>query len=424
MVSTRLLFMAASLAPLALFACGEPPPLDEPEPEPECREHLDCRDRMTPYCHSAKQECEPMPAAYHIGWGHNDPDAAAFELVYQAPDGMEAMDADFRTGTNELWIAIRYPLPRRSCTRQDEAADACRQLGGKVAVLRNAMSRRGRTEVLADPNAWHFMRLPTSLVFGEGDFFATCGEARTCNFDDERSDFCGPTLWTAEESVFAKHFPGLNGAHMDMLHESPWCMGMVHEEHNVYWAFNGRDGSIDRYDFAADHGPGESEHSDGMVMRYLNGELSRTPGVPSQMVIDHESRRLYVADSGNGRILRLDMDSGRPGANLSTTNFDELQVRHHVDESRWEIFPVEEGALTKPSGVLLVDDVLYVADHRYAEISAFDLDGNLLRRLPTDFPPDSLGTLTLGPDDQIYITLPREGQVFRLHYDPLYFPED
>ena len=52
-----------------------------------------------------------------------------------------------------------------------------------------------------------------------------------------------------------------------------------------------------RYDFEATHGPGSMDHSRANVRRYSNLRLSRLAGVPSHLLVDGETRELFVADT-------------------------------------------------------------------------------------------------------------------------------
>src|SRR5688572_30860417 len=100
--------------------------------------------------------------------------------------------------------------------------------------------------------------------------------------------------------------PVTNGSHLDMLHQSPWCMGIAHWSGNVYFVFDGNNGHVVYYDFQADHGPGADDHSDGIVRRYLDAQVTRVPGVPGHLIVDKASSWLYVADTGGRRIPRMD----------------------------------------------------------------------------------------------------------------------
>ena len=76
------------------------------------------------------------------------------------------------------------------------------------------------------------------------------------------------------------------GSHYDMLHESPLCMGIAWEKDNVYWVFDGHNQSIARYDFQEDHGMGFDDHSDGIIGKYVTGEIQREPDIPSHLHLE------------------------------------------------------------------------------------------------------------------------------------------
>ncbi len=254
-------------------------------------------------------------------------------------------------------------------------------------------------------------RGPSELVDKQGHYsFATCGESRNemkgcvdwSKGQWETStplDFQGPTLWTTDTDVFAKknavadlylaksfckgsedpeciekytqpvctekNKPACEigdqgkaftlGSHLDMLHESPLCMGIAWEQRNTYWVFDGcggsqayvqagkapdlekllvnghgedfnllqanlgensaddkplpraackENGDIVRYDFRVDHGAGFDDHCDGIIERYAIGKVKRKEGVPSHMLV--WKGHLFIADTGNHRIGRLD----------------------------------------------------------------------------------------------------------------------
>eukprot|EP01052_Picozoa_sp_SAG31_P025264 SAG31_NODE_2205_length_6195_cov_4.592520_4_plen_169_part_00 len=104
--------------------------------------------------------------------------------------------------------------------------------------------------------------------------------------------------------------------HYDMLHESPLCMGIAHDPEtvtpfgNVYWVFDGLNGTLMRYDFQEPHGPGSLDHSRASVRRYVDFNLTRVPGIPGHIAVDPADRTVYIADTGGGRVIRLNPDSG------------------------------------------------------------------------------------------------------------------
>jgi DNA-binding beta-propeller fold protein YncE len=256
-------------------------------------------------------------------------------------------------------------------------------------------------EVRVDAYAGHFMDTVSGLAFGPDDTFATCQESR----DDwnvgpqAEDDFMGPTLWDADLDVYAvvgQTGTDLEGSHIDMLHESPWCMGIAHDHDNVYWVFDGLNGSVVYYDFVRDHGAGHSDHSDGIVRRYEEAALTRVEGVPGHLVLDDATGWLYVADTGTGRVLRLDTATGEASP-IRNGAIDRMAEYSRVSGVTVETFA---SGLGEPSGLALADGVLYVGDHATGEIVAYDLDGNELDRLTTG--AAGLMGLEVGPDGKLW----------------------
>ena len=175
-----------------------------------------------------------------------------------------------------------------------------------------------KSEVRVDAYGQHFMAYVSSAAFGDNGNFASCQESRNeWNVGPQApDDFMGPSLWPSDLDIFAKvgqavpPMGGVEGSHLDMLHQSPLCMGIAHDTGNVYWTVDGLRGNIVRYDFQADHGPGGGDHSDGIITRYADATLTRMANIPGHMELDHTTGMLYIADTGAGRIMRLDTASG------------------------------------------------------------------------------------------------------------------
>jgi sugar lactone lactonase YvrE len=319
------------------------------------------------------------------------------------------------TEPDELWITLREPPTERTCTTGMKTA--CPWLEGRVAIVHGAASAPGtppQIETKEDANAWHFMRRPSSLAFGSDDTFASCGEARTGNYEDESIPFNGPVLWSADPSIFGAEPPAdspTGSTHIDMLHESPYCMGIAHERDNVYWTFNGDAGSLDRYDFHVPHEPGGDDHSDGEVWRYAAGLLARVPDVPSHLAYDPETSVLFAADTGHGRIVALDTKSGHDGGDITT--YDPIQT--HVLMSGATLSEIVPAAtLVEPTGLTLFRGVLFVTDFWSSRIVAFDRRGRLLAKVDTSLPEGSIGGIGIGSDGHAYITERAFGRVLRL----------
>jgi sugar lactone lactonase YvrE len=176
-------------------------------------------------------------------------------------------------------------------------------------------------------------------------------------------------------------------------------MGIAHETANVYWVVNGDIGSLDRYDFVEDHGPGESDHSDGKLWRYAIGALDREPGTPSHLVFEPDAGTVLVSDTGNGRIVRFDPAGATEGSGI--TPYEPMALSVEMDGGTLtEVVP--PGLLVSPSGIALGDGVFYVSDAATSLLHAFSLDGTLLRSLDTGLPAGSLAGIELRSDGVLY----------------------
>jgi len=362
-----------------------------------------------------------------IGSGDGSVASVTFTTIY-TPEGqgrLEATDLEFNPDVPEqLWIVSRQRGSEdASCVG---ALPPFQQVGcGLLEGITTVLFFPGEGNQLAreyiDPNSWHFMRRPPAIAFGNNQAFATCGEARTANFLDEMgADFIGPTLWSSDLEIFAQD-PGtrpdgspLNGSHLDMLHATPWCVGIAHEVDNVYWLFNGNVGSIDRYDFNEDHGPGEADHSDGEISRYVEGDLLRVPNVPSHMEFHDASRLLFVADTGNKRIVSLDTTTGTTMTGMLEPVYEPLAAQDVVMGATLNTV-IDAGTLEAPSGLVISDDdVLYVTDNATGRIHAFELDGTPIRTLDTPYANGELAGIAIGPDNKLYLADLSNGSVHRI----------
>lgn len=326
------------------------------------------------------------PDAPQIGTGDRSPASVTFTTIATGGDGLkQPRDLAFNPlRPEELWV-VNF---------DDDS----------VLIVTGAPNEGRTYEKRIDGYALHFMEQVTAIAFG-GDAttfgkpgtFATCGESRnTYNGQAAGNDFTGPALWSSDLTVFAKQNPNMLGSHLDMLHNTPWCMGIAHEDGNKYWLFNGLAGSIDRYDFAMDDGIGNDNHGDGLTWRFAMGQVARTPNVPSHVAWDGLTSTLYIADSGNARIAKLDGLSGTAGASVPT---QETPITM-MDGATIETFA--SGDVQRPAGIELYEDTLFVSDYSTSTILAYDLDGELINYLDTGLPGGSLGGMSFGPDGKLY----------------------
>jgi hypothetical protein len=192
--------------------------------------------------------------------------------------------------------------------------------GGSMVLFFNAGKSNQVHQFRRDSHHEHFMARAVAFAFGDNDYFVTAQEIKSTA--SQSSTFMGPALWSSDTSIFARRHQtnwnpdSLLGSHIDMLHQSPYGMGVAHDNQNVYWYFDGHNGNICKYDFATPHGVGEDDHSDGRIHRYTDVTVTRKANIPSHMELDKQNSWLYYADGGTGRVMRMKTNSGTVGATL------------------------------------------------------------------------------------------------------------
>jgi sugar lactone lactonase YvrE len=221
----------------------------------------------------------------------------------------------------------------------------------------------------------------------------------------------GPSMWPTD----LEHFDAGHGSHLDMLHDSPLASGIAWDKENAYWVFDGHNGSLTHYDFKGDHGMGGADHSDGVVKRYVEGEVSVVNGIVAHIEMDRETGLLYAADTGNNRLAVLDTSTGSgglpnrhpyDGGNLIMVH--DAQVDTLVDGS--------DVGMVQPAGLALHDGHVYVGDNGSSTIFAFDLEGELVDSLDLSdrIAPGAMMGLELDADGQIFVVDSEENAILRL----------
>lgn len=317
----------------------------------------------------------PKEGVAALGYASHDINAVTLEVLGDSADGLNTpRDLGFNPQVpGELWVV----------NRSDDSTTTFFDVGTASQTSLH----------IVDPYAEHFMEEVSSISFGQPGTFGTCQESRnTYNNEAPPNNFMGPTLWSSDFDIYGESNPAAVeyltqlfgfytdlGSHLDMLHESPLCMGMAWEVDNVYWVFDGFNRTIVRYDFATDHGPGYDDHSDGIIGRYEDAEVARVEDVPSHMVFDHDSSLLYIADTGHNRITVLDTTTGERGSRMTPV---EPGTDYHSVEGASYTTLIDGASLNPPmrlpSGIALVEDHLLVSDNGNGVIYAFDLQGNMV----------------------------------------------
>ena len=296
-------------------------------------------------------------------------------------------DLDFHPFTGDLWTINTGTV----------------NSGGSTIKVTNPGQTNQTSLWQRDGNAWHFMSLPTGIAFSSdnGNFATSTG---VFDANHNNTDFTGPSLWSSDPNIYAQPSPG-NGSHLDMLHESPYCMGIASEANNKFWVFDAYSNDIVMYDFAADHGPGGSNHDDGRVRRYPELAVNWiNANISSHLVLHRDNNWLYIVDGGNARVLRMDITTGTPGG-IPSFNQNEILAEYvNVTGVTWEV--VANTGLVSPSGIDVVGNRLIVSDFSNGDIVIYDISplatmpATEVGRLVTNDP--GIQGMVIGPQGRIW----------------------
>lgn len=318
-------------------------------------------------------------------------------------------DLDFKPNSNELWVMNKGTSN-----------------GGSMVIVSNTGAPNQTDVFKKDTHSGHFMVEASAMAFSENGEWAAVSEVQ--NTSSGNSTFMGPGLWSGDRALFATVFQnnwvsGLPlGSHLDMLHQSPFAMGIASDSAKVYWVMDGHFGNIVRYDFVEDHGPGYDDHGAGKIWRYIDVPVTRVAGKPSHMAIDHENRWLYYIDGVSKQIRRLAMDSGAETGNLTVpaTSNEPLASYKKVEGATVEV--VDTWTSGQPCGMDYTDGRLIVSDNTTGDIKLYDVSGlpTLMGTIATGQP--GIMGLEIGPDARIYFANYTGNKVVRI--DPLPMPDD
>jgi len=341
------------------------------------------------------------PKAPMLGKGDGSPGSVTLTEIVTADAGLKKpTDLDWNPmKPTELWVV-------------NFADDS-------IVTVTDAPTDARATTRRRDRAATHFMPNPTGIAFGANETtfgvegtFAACGESRNERANGSANDFMGPALWSSDPEIFAQKDPIGLGSHLDMLHNTPLCMGIAHESANRYWVTGGFNKSIDLYDFKRDHNVGQDDHSDGESYQYARGQLGYVAGVPSHLAYKADTKMVYVADTGNKRILSLDAKTGSEAGRVRAK--EKMAVSVEMDGATLaDVVPPTFG-LQQPSGIELDGEILYVTDHATSKIHAFSLDGKELQKLDTGLEAGSLSGIRVGPDKKLYLVDMVQSRVLRI----------
>ena len=304
-------------------------------------------------------------------------------------------DLDFKPNTHELWVANKGNTA-----------------GGSMVIIYNAGETNQSSQLRMDSHTGHFMIYPSAIAFGDNGNLGNVNEIK--NTAGPTSTFMGPALWSSDTSIYARVFQNNwvgskpLGSHLDMLHQSPFAMGIAHDTANIYWVFDGFNSNLCRYDFAADHSPGYDDHSNGIIWRYSDVILTRRVDTPGHMVEDKGSGMLYIIDAGTNRLLRMNTNTGMIVGSLTPpgTGAELLDDYWDVTGATVQVlltFP----ANTRPSGIDIYNGRMIIGDCMTGNINIYDI---------TTVNPSLLGTIATGQGGVMGVKIGPDGKIWYVNY--------
>ncbi len=308
-------------------------------------------------------------------------------------------DLDFHPvlSNKELWVINRGTEPS----------------GGSTVTIYDAGEPTQNSVWKQDGNAWHFMSLPTGLAFSQNSNWANSPGVYDANHNGGAA-FTGPSLWSSNMAVYAQPSGG-NGSHLDMLHLSPYSQGIAAEVDNVFWVTDGYTGDVVRYDFAEDHGPGNSFHGDAIVHRYSDDVIAKDPNnvIVSHCVLDEDNQWIYVVDHGNQRVIRIDITTGSdqggtPNYPMNEPIAEYLEITGYTQE-------LVLSGLDKPAGIDVIDNRMIISEYQTGEIIIYDITNmpaTELERISTGL--NSVQGIKIGPDGRIWFVDGNSDGVYKL----------
>lgn len=313
-------------------------------------------------------------------------------------------DLDFKPNTNELWV----------CNYGNSS-------GGTMDIFFNAGLPNQTNQLRQDDHSDHFFYYPSAIAFSNNGQFGAVSEIQ--NTSSSSPTFMGPSLWLSDTSIFARVWQNNwtsgypLGSHIDMLHQSPFSMGIAFEAGEAYWVMDGYNGNICKYDFVMDHGPGYDNHSAGKIWRYSDVTFTRVPQVPSHMVLDKTNNWLYFIDGGLKEIKRMNILSGTFSGNLTVPSTANEPLAGYYNYLGATVETLDS-LTTQPCGMDYYNGRLIVSDYTTGDIYIYNTNGtvSLLDTIVTGHP--GMMGVKIGPDGHIWCVNKTENKVYRLDAVP------
>lgn len=287
--------------------------------------------------------------------------------------------------------------------------------GGSTVTFFNTGLETQFSQYRKDSYSAHFMHTASAIAFStSNNTFANTLDVQDAN-NNSNGYFSGSTLWDSDTSIYAvvnQNGPDL-GSHWDMVHQSPYSEGIASSSGNVYWLFDGFHNAICKYDFGSPHEHGGDDHSDGRVWRHSDVQVQRVAGLSSHMEFKPGTSWLYIADTGNERIIRMDTNTGTNSGTL-TPYGENLAGYWNVTGTTVET--VVSSGLGIPTGLEISNDRLLVTDYSSGDIIIYDLEQDPvveLGRIETGQESNIMG-IKVGPDDNIWFVCPNSNELYKI----------
>ena len=277
--------------------------------------------------------------------------------------------------------------------------------GGSTVTFYNAGSNSQWAEYRKDAFSAHFMHTASAIAFSDNGGFANALDVQDAN-NTPGGYFSGSTLWDSDTSIYARiHQNGPElGSHWDMIHQSPYSIGIASQTDNIYWIFDGFHQTIVKYDFQDPHPDSEhggEDHSDGIVYRYDEVNVNRVPGLSSHMDIDEATGLLYFCDTGNQRVLRLNTSSGFIAQTLNPYG-ENLEGYYSMSGADFETIITD--SLIQPTGIDVHENRLLISDFANGDIIIYNIETDEIYeigRINTGLTNEVM-SVKVGPDNSIW----------------------
>tara|TARA_B100001113_G_C20828423_1_gene499928 strand:- start:58 stop:639 length:582 start_codon:yes stop_codon:yes gene_type:complete len=132
------------------------------------------------------------------------------------------------------------------------------------------------------------------------------------------------------------------------------------------------------------------------------------------MVLDHSNDMLYICDTGNQRIIRMNINEGEIGSELDPYG-ENIEGYYSMIGADFET--VIDSGLVSPTGIDIYNTFLLVSDYSNGEILIYDLEPTnqfqLIHRLETHI-IDDIMSIKIGPDGTIWFVSTDANELYQI----------